>query len=302
MAPATQNRDDKVYSIRQSPFGPGQDAVLEGPWDPEVGELIRSGAVDGLSINFAKGFTGPDIEFVRDLPLRRVFMIARHVDDVAPLSTLHDLEFLHLHAGPKVRVDLAAFPRLRRLGLADWKYLNGGVTNAGALDDLYVGHYSPDDLQPVSGLRSLRKLRLDDRPSLRSLHGVEALVRLEDLTVAVARKLSDISGVRGIASSLRCLDLESDRNLPDLEPVSQLVELQHLNAANCGDVPTLEPLRDLAALESLYLYESTRIVDGDLSVLFGLPALRDLRLMNRRHYAPTVKAVQEVIDARRGPL
>jgi len=289
-----------MYSIRESPFGPGRDAVLEGPWGPELEELVRSGAVDGLSINFAKGFTGPDIEFVRDLPLRRVFMIARHIDDVAALGTLHDLEFLHLHAGPKARIDLASFPRLRRLGLADWKYLQGGLSNAAPLDDLYVGHYTADDLQPVAGMHSLEKLRLDDRPTLRSLHGAESLVRLEDLTVAVARNLSDISGVRGLASRLRRLDLESDRKVPDLEPVSHLAKLQHLNAANCGDIPTLEPLQDLTALESLYLYESTRVVDGDLSVLIGLPALRDLRLANRRHYSPTVQAVQEAIEARRG--
>jgi len=286
----------KSYTIGPSPFGPGEDAVLRGPWDPKIGKLVRSGKVQGLRIG--AGFPDTHIEFVRDLPLRRFFMIARHVDDVSALGTLHDLEFLHLHAGLKVRIDLAAFPRLRRLAVAFWKYLDGGVTNAAPLDDLYAGHYSADDLQPLSAMTSLRKLRLDDWPSLRSLHGVESLIGLDDLTVAVARRLSDVSGVRGLAANLRRLDLESNREIPDLDPVAGLTRLRHLNAANCGDFPTLDPLRGLTALETLHLYESTRIVDGDLRVLLELPALRDVRISNRRHYVPTVRAVHEALDAR----
>ncbi len=38
----------------------------------------------------------------------------------------------------------------------------------------------------------------------------------------------------------------------------------------------------------MFLYESTKILDGDLSPLLDLPDLIDVRLMNRRHYNPPV--------------
>ena len=66
-----------------------------------------------------------------------------------------------------------------------------------------------------------------------------------------------------------------------------------------GEVPTLAPLGGLVTLERLYLYDSTKVADGDLSPIAGLPRLKDFRMQNRRGYSPSVKEIQEAI-ARRG--
>jgi hypothetical protein len=54
----------------------------------------------------------------------------------------------------------------------------------------------------------------------------------------------------------------------------------------------LHPIAGLTELTGLHLYESTRIVDGDLEPLLGLRNLRDLRIMNRKHYKPAVAEVK----------
>jgi internalin A len=41
------------------------------------------------------------------------------------------------------------------------------------------------------------------------------------------------------------------------------------------------------------MWESTRVADGDLAPLLQLQHLRDLRLMNRKHYRPSVAQVKE---------
>ena len=48
-------------------------------------------------------------------------------------------------------------------------------------------------------------------------------------------------------------------------------------------------------LERLYAYESTRIGDGGPKPLLQLTALRDLRMMARRHYRPTLDQVKSAL-------
>jgi internalin A len=48
----------------------------------------------------------------------------------------------------------------------------------------------------------------------------------------------------------------------------------------------------MTRLQRLHLYESTRIADGDLTPLLTLTGLRDLRIMSRSHYRPTVADVR----------
>jgi hypothetical protein len=57
--------------------------------------------------------------------------------------------------------------------------------------------------------------------------------------------------------------------------------------------PPPSKLNRTCELTELYLYESTRIVDGDLEPLLELRRLRDFRMMNRKHYLPSVS---EIID------
>lgn len=59
------------------------------------------------------------------------------------------------------------------------------------------------------------------------------------------------------------------------------------SAAGCAD-----------HLEEFYLYDTTRFADGDLSPIVELPRREELRMQNRRHYRPTVKAIQAAIAER----
>jgi hypothetical protein len=282
--------------LRPSNFGDGIDVVVEGAWDPAVERLIWNGDVQGVV--FGAGFAGRDISFIRGLPLARVFMIARGVEDISALSTLGELEFLHVLAAVKATFDVSGLRKLRDLRLGSWSHLANGLHDAPPLDALYVGRYSESDLQPIAHVGSLRSVKLEDRPRLTSLAGVEELRDLQVLETATARNLVDITDVRHVGASLRHLDLESSRRFTDLEPISHLPNLEFLSLANCGELESVGPLRDLVRLDSLWMFESTVIEDGDLSPLLGLPLLEDLRLMNRRHYRPNVSVVKAAIEDR----
>jgi hypothetical protein len=65
-----------------------------------------------------------------------------------------------------------------------------------------------------------------------------------------------------------------------------------LNLSECGDLPSLVPLRGLTSIEVLLMFGTTKIVDGDLTPIADLRRLRELRMQSRRHYRPSVAEIQ----------
>ncbi|MBT9257681.1 hypothetical protein KMZ30_19075 [Phycicoccus sp. KQZ13P-1] len=209
---------------------------------------------------------------------------------------MHDLgatlEELHVQAHPGTHLDLTLLPRLRVLSCA-WDQVKDTIERTDRIEELLLSPYRKDDLRPVSHLTSLRTLRMKERPRVRSLDGVESMPWLAWLGIYGA-PLEDITALERLRSPvLNRLDLASCPRIPSLDPVGGLHGLRELDVSDGGTLPGLSPIAALTALERLYLYGSTKIADGDLSPLLGLKRMRDLRMMNRRHYTPSVNAVRE---------
>jgi len=98
-----------------------------------------------------------------------------------------------------------------------------------------------------------------------------------------------------VSGSLWQLRLDSCGGITTLDDLAALQNLSELWAANCGNIDSLRPISYLSHLTRLYLYESTRIVDGDLEPLLSLRNLRDFRMMNRKHYRPSVAVVKKTL-------
>ena len=137
---------------------------------------------------------------------------------------------------------------------------------------------------------------MKQRPRVRSLDGVEAMpCGPAGLGMNPAQPSKTFSALARLASPvLTRLDLASCRHLTSLSDLSWFGRSTR-TLRQRGWQPR-EPSPDRRAhqpLERLYLYGSTAIEDGDLTPLLGMACMRDLRLMGRRHYRPTVAAVRE---------
>jgi hypothetical protein len=268
------------------------NAVLTGEWDPEIADLVHDGRVDGVVLNVARGFRADAFSFLEGLPLKRLRLLSPFVDDVSELRAIAStVELLDVMVSPKARLDVAAFPRLTHLVMRYWAGVRDSISKRPELQYLGLANYPERDLGPVSDL-DLRVLQLKGRPRLESLRGLGSLRHLRKLQIVGAAKLVDIAPLAQMGSSLTELDLESCRNLGTFDSIRHLPLLTKLNLGDCGNVASLQPLAELTSLELLYLYESTNVRDGDLSQLLGLRGMRDLRIMNRRHYSPSVDAVK----------
>lgn len=277
-------------SIEERPTLRGETlTAVVSPWTDHDARVLERRRTETVSLNSSHGFREPTLELVRDLPptVTSISVVARWIDDLTPLYDLGGrLTSLQLLVAPGATIDLSRLPGLTSLS-ADWPTVKGSLASATGLDDLYLGHYEGKDLEPLAPLRRLRRLSMKDRPALTSLAGLDALESLRSLTIVGGRHLADITELAGpVGGRLEELDLDSCRHVDDLSPLTHCRSLTELCLADIGDVPSAVPLAGLTELRRLFLHESTRFVDGDLSAIAGLPHLHTLSLMNRGHYRP----------------
>jgi hypothetical protein len=135
---------------------------------------------------------------------------------------------------------------------------------------------------------------MKEHPQLESLDGLAQLPALSELRLSGAAQLHDISDLVGAAtaSRLRTLQLQSCRAIERLDAVGSAGSLEYLNVSESGDIQSLCPLAALRELRVLYLYGTTRVLDGDLTPLTRMPRAEELRMQSRREYRPSVHEIK----------
>jgi hypothetical protein len=272
----------------------GRNLVVTGDWSASAASALLSGSADGLTLNYARGYRERSLDFLQGWPVRRLAILARTIKDLAPVYRFAStLEALSIETSPEASLDLRELPLLTRLG-ADWEQVRETIAFGGDLRRLFLMRYREPDLRPLGEHRSLAALVMKERPQLESLAGIDQLPSLSELGLFLAPRLHDISDlVSATASShLRKLQLQSCSGIERLDAVGDAYGLQFLNFSDCGDVQSLSPLLALREMRVLYLYGTTRVLDGDLTPLTRLPRLAELRMQSRREYRPSVREVQ----------
>ena len=133
------------------PTKDGRTLVIAGPWSDDAGEVVSSGAVDALHLNYALGFEGFDIDFLEAWPNRCLKLLDRGVQDLSRITRLAStLESLSLQAAPGATIDLTDLPHLRRVH-GDWAVIDDSISNA-TLSEIITWRFT------ATGLRDFRDL------------------------------------------------------------------------------------------------------------------------------------------------
>jgi len=261
--------------------------VLEGGWRDEYANVIEAHGLTVLSIMVRGG----DLSFLSALPkLRGLVLNAGEARDLSPVQALAGLETLTLNVSskPRMELDFGAFDLLERLRM----YWNPGFESvfiARRLESLFVFGPPDADLGRFGALTGLRRLELSQGRKLVSTAGTGPL---EFLGLYQQGALEELV----LPSSLKVLAVESCKKLSSLDAVRGLA-LERLKLANCGDIDSLAPLRGMDSLAEFLAWESTRVTDGDLSVLLELPRLRTIGMQDRASYRPRVKEIEASLDS-----
>jgi hypothetical protein len=275
------------YVLEEEPAGPV--LVVTGPWSDEAAQVLARGEADGLVLNYARGFEGKNLDFLEArLGVRRLKVLDRGIADLEPIERLAaSLEELSVQAAEGAELDLMALTHLRAVA-GEWALIGDTLGGVEELRSVITWRFSEVDLHAFRDHFGLKRLTIKEAPHLESLSGIGELPELAVLGIAMARRLSEISDVAGLAAPLREFELEDCPAFDAIEDIEPLVNLRFLGLSNCGDIESLAPLVSLKQLEEFHAWGSTRIVDSDLSPLLQLPRLREIRMRDRRTYEPRV--------------
>ena len=283
------------YVVEQEPKG--STLVVTGPWSQAAADALSRGVADGLTLNYALGFSDSDIDFLQAWPLRRLRVLDRKLRDLGPIARLSGtLEDLSVQAAPKSKLDLTGFDRLQHLA-GPWVNLRDSLHSVSGLRSVITFNFTGSDLSVFSAHQLRESLVLKVAPKLESLSGIGGLEHLSSLSLRQCPRLGDISPLAGLGLQMRVLKFEGCRALQSVDDLAGLSSLTFLEMGNCGGIVSLGPLRETHQLDALYLWGDTRVLDGDLSPLRALP-LRDLRVRARKEYRPTLPQLREELARR----
>lgn len=266
----------------------GRSLVVTGAWSRDAAEVLERGDVEGLILNYARGFSEENLEFLDSWHIRRLKVLDRQVTDLSPIERLGDsLEELSVQAAPSAELDLRVLPRVRSLA-AEWGLICGTLGAVDSLERVVTWRFDESDLHSFRDHVGLQRLTIKEAPQLKSLSGLGNLPDVVVLSIFMARHLTDIGGVADLASSIEEFELEDCPSIGTIRDVEPLVNLRFLGVSECGDIESLAPLAALTRLEIFHAWGSTRVLDADLSPLARLPHLTEIRMRNRRGYEPSV--------------
>ncbi len=272
---------EKAITIEAGQFGPR--AVVHSAWSDSIVKSMKRAGVVELELNISKGWHGSDLKFLAQLPFLLKFSIFHFgIPDIAPIHHLSNLRSINITTYCSTKIEFAAFPELEDCFL-EWRPGAESMFRSTKLKSLGVNRYKGENLADFGILENLESLSILNS-SLSSLTGLAQLRKLKQVRLAGLRKLCSLAEIGSLAN-LEELEVHSCRKVTSIEEVRELYSLRKLMLINDGNIDSLRPIVNLRKLEWVLFYDSTNIVDGDLSPLTGRSALTRVSFMNRRHYS-----------------
>jgi hypothetical protein len=255
---------------------PGHRAMLEigGLWwaQPPVDQGKVIGAARELGVR-ALELHERRIDLVRELPALECLSLI-DIDDPEPLYALPRLRHLSISGSWRGRIDFQRLPHLESFGVVECPRDEGGLESLydghPRLRQLAIGRYRHSDLRPLANLQ-LDHLSIGYGRAVTSLAGAASLSdTLTRLALFNCPQLPSLDGMEAL-DRLEAVSLERLRQITTLDIVRRLPKLRHLDIFDLANVESLWPIADHPSIEFL-AFGRTR--DLDLEPLTRLPRLK----------------------------
>ncbi|PHM30358.1 leucine-rich repeat domain-containing protein [Xenorhabdus innexi] len=276
----------------------GTLAVVRSEWNKKIEQdILRKGCTE-IEFNYAKGWKRGEGKFpsLEAFPyLLGLSITDWNIEDINSIHVLKKLRSLGISTYCKTPIRFENFPDLEECGL-EWRKKSDSLFECTNLKNLFINKYPYDDLTPMRLLTRLEILRIYNS-RLKSLEGIEHHKNIRRLELANLRGLTSLEGIEHL-SKLENLEIHTCRKITHINQLTKLENLREVFINNCNDIESLNPLRNLKKLEKVLFYESTNIVDGDLSPVLEREPPLDIAFMKRKHYSHQRKSPESNIFIR----
>jgi hypothetical protein len=278
---ATATLTMKGIQIEDGQFG--RKAVITSTWSEAMFDYLVEQEIAELKLNDGKGWRGSDLSFLERLPRLQAFrIIDLTIASVEPVHYLHELRVLGLITYCQTEIRFSAFPRLEECDL-QWRPKAESLFSCKTLRKLFLDEYRGKSAAAFSSLTNLEWLAILSAP-LEDIQDLSSLSGLRSLRLANLKHLGSLRGIERL-TNMEELEIHTCPAIKSIEEIGSLSRLRKLYLNDDGDIESLNPLNRLRQLESVLFYESTNIVDGDISPLTRQPNLSRVSFRNRRHYS-----------------
>lgn len=208
--------------------------------------------------------------------------------DFSRFVYLEDCSLAHQYVFPST---LSSCKHLKKLSLDYCKFSSiEEIARMSTLEKLVLGSVSVNTLQPISALNRLSHFGIDNLKEV-DLSFLIGCVSLKSCRLVRPSKLENLLGIEGLRQ-LEEFSVSNSIKLKDLGPLGTLDSITTLVFDSCPNLESLRPLLSLKGLRKLLLWESTRIMDGDLRCMLDSPRLQEFSFKNRRDYNITNDGVK----------
>ncbi|MDJ0613671.1 MAG: hypothetical protein QNJ29_08315 [Rhizobiaceae bacterium] len=234
-------------------------------------------------------------EVVERFPyLTRIFVAPEmtHLDSLEKCRILKSLQ-IGKRGGP-VTLDLSKIKTLEVFSFGcDHSNIN---FESKSITEIYASSPSFNDLSFLSACPELQELHLFDA-KLETLKGIENFKSLHTLRMINCRKLTSLEQLKGIAETLKHLELDRITKNLDLNAIEQLKNLETLTIEGIGSIPDIQFCKALQKLRSITL-SRVNVLDGKLRILMDLAKLERSFFTNKPHYDLKEKDLNSFFEQR----
>ncbi len=261
----------------------GIKAVLHTEWRESFLDILLEKQTMELELNDGKGWFGKTIEFLKELPqLKSLIILRLPLESIEPVHYLSNLIDLQLSTYSDVPVNFDAFPKLENCGF-EWIKGSESLFESKSLKRLGLNRFKKKSSQLFSKLENLERLTLLNS-GLEELSGIFKLRKLMSLGLVNLSRVRSVVGIEKLVD-LKELEIQRCRNINSVSELFELSNLKRLLLIDSGNIESIQGIEKLTELEEFLFYESTNIVDGDLSPIKSMKNLRTVSFQNRSHYS-----------------
>ncbi len=263
----------------------GTRAIIKSPWKDSYLEILLSKEIIELELNLGKGWRrGNDesLKFLEFLPqLQGLLVLDLGADLIESIHYLKKLRLLNLTTYCKTKINFNEFPNLEDCFI-EWRKGCESLFECKTLRKLGINRYDGKNSNVLSKLSNIERMSIFNSRFL-DLTGLSALINLKNLRITNLRNITSLEGIESL-QNLEDLMIQSCKNIHSVSEVFNLTKLKRFLLLDCGEIDTIKGIENLTELSDFLFYESTNILDGDLTPILKLKNLSVISYQNRKHY------------------
>lgn len=251
--------------------------------------FIKKNGIDGI-ILLTKSpkdviYNIQNITMLKDL--RGLSLNTLTYKELNDLSSFKKLEFLRMEGKCETNIPFSSLPSLQTIYLNYNKKSCTSIFECKQLENIFIDNCSETSSKAFTNLKNAKRIGLI-KSKIYEFEAINNMPHLEHFGIGYNSKMESLSWLRE-NNSLRSLGIQNCKKIKDWEEIGTLRKIERIIIENCGEIPSLNFLKNLGSLKEIRLIGSTSIGDGKVKELLHLPKLKHLFVPIKKEYDITLE-------------